>query len=186
MADTQTQNQGIKLPERLIGSVELSRVIRELKLLDDWMNQAAIRTPGQPMKIPKASQSLEDIAAMNNVSLLDPQQRVQLIELLQAFLVHAPRIHMSFAVEPTAKFTTEVIGWLRANVHPLVLLEIGLQPNLAAGCMVRTTNKYFDMSLRNRFKDNRHLLVEKIAAIVPAQPAPEPAPAVTPAQEVKA
>jgi hypothetical protein len=189
----QASQVGIKLPDRIIGSVDLSRVIRELKAIDDWLNQASLRTPGQAMKVPKTTQSLEDLAALNGVSLLEPAQRTQFIELLEAFREHAPRIHMSFAVEPTARFTTTVIAWLRQNIHPLIMMEIGLQPTLAAGTMVRTTNKLFDMSLRNRFRDNRHLLVQKIvevnagkveAPIAPtatpsatAAPAPEAAPA---------
>jgi F0F1-type ATP synthase delta subunit len=56
----------------------------------------------------------------------------------------------------------------------MVLVQIGLQPNLGAGCVVRTTNKYFDMSLRTKFFDSR----DKLRAVLKA-PAAEPAPAQT-------
>ena len=48
--------------------------------------------------------------------------------------------------------------WLRREIHPLVLMTVGLQPNIGAGCIVRTTNKYFDFSLRQDFANKRDLL----------------------------
>lgn len=153
----------IKLPERMIGSVDLSRTIRELKTIDDWLNQAALRGSGQAVSIPKTSTTLEEIASLNGVSLLDKSHRAQLIAVLDAFALHAPRIHMSFAVEPSGPFTRRMVVWMRTNVNPVMLLEIGLQPTLAAGCTVRTTNKLFDMSLRHRFTESRLQLVESIA-----------------------
>jgi hypothetical protein len=160
-SETNTQ---LKLPERIIGSVDLSRSIRELKAIDDWLNQAAIRGSGQAISMPKTSKSLEEIAALNGVSLLDKNHRTQLIAVLDAFSIHAPRIHMSFAVEPSGQFTQKMVIWMRQNINPVILLEIGLQPTLAAGCTVRTTNKLFDLSLRHRFTEKRLELVKSIAA----------------------
>lgn len=153
----------IKLPERLVSSVDLSRTIRELKAVDDWLNQAALRGSGQAISMPKTSTTLEEVATLNGVSLLDKAHREQLLTVLHAFSDHAPRIHMSFAVEPSAPFTRRMISWMRTSVNPVILLEIGLQPTLAAGCTIRTTNKLFDLSLRHRFTDSRPMLVESIA-----------------------
>lgn len=172
MAD-QTQEQ-IILPERLISSVDLSHLVRELAALDESLRQASLRQPGEPTKLARSGVTLEELARLNNVQLTDQSQRAQLLELLQAFQKHAPRIHMSLATEPSAKFTRKITIWLRANVHPLLLLEVGLQPNLAAGCIVRTNNKLFDMSLRHCFTENRGMLVQKIAEVSAEQPAEQP------------
>lgn len=163
MADQPVQQ--ITLPERLVSSVDLSRTIRELEALDESMRQAALRKPGEPTKLSRSSVTLEELARENGVQLTDATQREQLIGLLHGFMDHAPRIHMSVAAEPSAAFSHRVTIWLRQNIHPLTLLEIGLQPTLAAGCIIRTNNKLFDMSLRHRFKDNRGILYEKISAI---------------------
>jgi len=138
---TNNTNASISLPEQLVSSVDLSRIIRELEALDESLRQAELRKPGEPTKLSRSSVSLEELARINKVSLVDSKQRQQLILLLKGFLDHAPRIHMSLATEPSAGFTRKMILWLRANIHPVVLLEIGLQPTLAAGCIVRTTNK---------------------------------------------
>lgn len=159
-----TQDQ-IILPERLTSSVDLARLIRELSALDESLRQAKIRKPGAPTQLSRSSQTLEELARVNNVHLTDDVQRTQLLELLTAFQAHAPRVHMGLATEPTAAFTRKIVIWMRANIHPLVLLEVGLQPTIAAGCTIRTNNKFFDMSLRNHFANNRELLIQKITEI---------------------
>lgn len=170
----QEATSAIKLPKRLVTSVDLSRSLRELKNLDDSLNQAAIRAPGTSVSLPKTSATLEELATANNVSLLDKNQREQLVGVLSAFSVHAPRIHMSFAVEPSAQFLDKMITWLRANINPVLLLEVGLQPTLAAGCTVRTQNKIFDLSLRNRFIEQRQKLIESIEAVAAPAVAQQP------------
>jgi hypothetical protein len=49
-----------------------------------------------------------------------------------------------------------------------------LQPTLGAGCVVRTTNRQFDFSLRQDFARKRDLLLEKL---VPEAPQKSEAPA---------
>lgn len=175
MSNQDKKVPAIKLPERLVTSVEFARVYRELKVLDDWLHQANLRSGGQQVKAPKTSTTLEELAAINGVSLLDEKQRESMVQVLAVFMDTAPRIKMSFAVEPSAAFLKRMISWLRANISPVILLEVGLQPTLAAGCTVRTDNKVFDMSLRHRFTENRTLLVQSIAQVeAKAKPAPSP------------
>lgn len=160
----------LKLPDRLVTAVDLMRTIRELKMLDDWLNQAAIRSGGAQVAPPKTSSTLEEMSSLNGVSLLEPSHRNQLIKALESFALSVPKIHMAFAVEPSANFLSKMIVWLRTNIHPLIVMEVGLQPALTAGCSVRTSNKLFDMSLRSRFVDSRHFLAESIEEITANDP----------------
>jgi hypothetical protein len=155
----------IVLPDQLTSPVDLARTIRELEAVDESLHQATLRKPGQPTKLAKTSKTLEDLATLNNVTLTEGGNRVTLLTALKIYSQKAPKIHMSLATEPSANFERKVTVWLRKNVHPMALLEIGLMPTLAAGCIVRTNNKMFDMSLRHRFTENRHLLVEKISEV---------------------
>ncbi len=168
------KNTGFRLPERLITMVDLNRTLRELKYLDDWLKQASIRAGGTEVKAPKTSATLDAVASLNGISLLDENQRDQLINLLEGFSHSAPKIHMSFAVEPSAFFLNKVVVWLRANINPIILIEVGLQPALAAGCSVRTQNKLFDMSLKHRFVYSRQFLIKSIEEIVGNQPQSTP------------
>ena len=166
------KTNSLKLPDRLVTAVDLMRTIRELKMLDDWLNQAAIRSGGAQVTPPKTSSTLEELSSLNGVSLLESSHRDQLINALESFALSVPKIHMAFAVEPSANFLSKMIVWLRTNIHPLIVMEVGLQPALTAGCSVRTSNKLFDMSLRSRFVDSRHFLAESIEEIAKNDPEP--------------
>jgi len=74
---------------------------------------------------------------------------------------------MSFNADPSPLFSQRLVTWLRQEIHPQVLVQTGLQPSLGAGCTLRTTNQFFDFSLREHFKQNRQLLVQKIAGTEP-------------------
>ena len=84
------------------------------------------------------------------------------MDFLKKVQEEAPAIHMSFAADPSSGFTAKIVGWLRANIHPLTLLQIGLQPTIAAGCVVRTTNHVFDLSLRSKFAAQQQLLIDTL------------------------
>jgi F0F1-type ATP synthase delta subunit len=70
---------------------------------------------------------------------------------------------MSFASEASPKALDKIVAWLRSNIHPQTLLQVGLQPTIAAGCIVRTTNRVFDLSLRTHLREQEPYLTQLIA-----------------------
>lgn len=153
----------LKLPVLVFGIVEVRRLKRELEALEDFMKQSEIREPGKQPSIPRVSRLLDALAAENHLNLLQPQDRQRLKEFLVYVEHGSPRVHMSFATDPSSAFTAKIVSWLRASVSPDVLLEIGLQPNIAAGAILRTKNKIFDLSLRERFAESNQLLMQAFA-----------------------
>jgi hypothetical protein len=154
--------QSLVLPVGIVGRVDLGRLIREVEALDEFLRQASLREPGTSVKLPKTSRLMDEVIQVNKLNaLLEPDR-----ELLQQFLAvvrsKAPILHMSFSADPSPLFTQKLITWLRREIHPFVLLQVGMQPNIGAGCIVRTENQYFDFSLRQRFTDKRPLLAEKL------------------------
>jgi F0F1-type ATP synthase delta subunit len=107
---------------------------------------------------------LEAVANVNGLQLLQAEDRKELVAALEQLERSAPRIHVSFAIEATPAFTAKIVGWLRANIDPRVLLEVGLQPSIAAGCVLRTNNKVFDFSLRQHFAEAQGLLSASLTA----------------------
>ncbi|HSX33625.1 MAG TPA: hypothetical protein VLF91_04795 [Candidatus Saccharimonadales bacterium] len=163
----------LKLPALVFGAPEVRRLRREVELLDEFMRQSGLRAPGTQPKLPRLSRLCEAMAAENNMNLLLPEHRTAMTTLLTSIETGAPRVHMSFAADPSSAFTSRMVAWLRQNVHPFTLLDIGLQPSIAAGCIVRTTNKQFDFSLRERFTGSVPLLMQAFeAAVAEATPAP--------------
>ncbi|HSW74955.1 MAG TPA: hypothetical protein VLG16_03735 [Candidatus Saccharimonadales bacterium] len=147
----------LHLPILVFGAVEVRRLQRELEALESSLQQEDIRkvkTSHQAV-LPRVSRLLDALASENNCSLLKQPERQLLQNFLAQILASAPGIHMSFASDPSAAFMAKIVAWLRSNVHPNALLQIGLQPSIAAGCIVRTSNKVFDLSLRQHFETQK-------------------------------
>jgi F0F1-type ATP synthase delta subunit len=171
----------------IFGMPEIRRLKRELEALDDYMREAAIREAGKQPSLPRLSRLCEGLAMDNHLNLLQDDHRKSLRAFLLSIEQDAPTIHISFAADPSSAFTAKIVTWLRTSIHPYALLQVGLQPTIAAGCVVRTTNKVFDFSLRERFKQTEQKLIDAfeaeaaVQAKVVAAEQPAPAAMATPA-----
>ncbi len=156
------ENQEVKLPVSAITILDLGKLERELNAIDDFAIQSSVRSPGQQPKLPKISRSLEELARLNGVNLLVEADRNRLAKMLTDLRENAPIVHMSFADDPPSSFLVRMITWFRSEIHPQIFLQIGLQPDIAAGCIIRTANKQFDFTLRKYFDAHRQLLIDKL------------------------
>jgi hypothetical protein len=132
---------------------DLRRTRRELETLDDFLHESSLRQGGKEVKLPTLSRTLEDLAADSGLNLLKKTDRERLIKFITLLIQKAPVLHMTFASEPSAKAMAKLMSWLRENIHPQVVVSIGIQPSIAAGCIVRTANRQFDFSLRQSLDD---------------------------------
>jgi hypothetical protein len=153
---------GVSLPLSIVGPVDLGRLLRELDAVDSQLMEQAIMHAD--IVVPKLSKLLSDLTQLNKADLANDTHRATLRQALADCRLHAPMIHMSFSADPSVIFIERIMAWLRGNISPVVLLTIGLQPNLGAGCLIRTTNRQFDFSLRANFSQNRALLMSKLKA----------------------
>lgn len=155
----------LQLPTLVFGIVEVRRLQRELEALENYLQQENIRQTATKIAapLPRVSRLLDALASENNCNLLKQPERKMLATFLQQLTTSAPTVHMSFASDPSAAFTAKIVAWLRVNIHPTMLLQIGLQPAIAAGCIVRTNNKVFDLSLRKHFDEQRALFTDTLA-----------------------
>lgn len=155
----------LQLPLSVISPVDVGRLTREVEALEDFFRQAKARAPGSPTNLPRLSHMLDELVEHNKLNLLQAEQRQQVLTWLQAVKAQAPTLHVSFGADPSPLFLQKFTQYLRDHIHPLVLLRVGLQPNLGAGCVVRTTNKYFDFSLRERLLNERPRLLELLRKV---------------------
>lgn len=152
----------LKLPLNVISQVDVARLLRELGGLNDFFIGAASRKPGTATLPTRSSRGLEQIAADNGFNLFEEKHRSELVSRLNDVLGKAPLMHISFAAEPSPQALERILAWLRQNIHPQALLQVGLQPTIAAGCVLRTGNKVFDMSMRNHLKKQEPYMVQLI------------------------
>ncbi|HET8992054.1 MAG TPA: hypothetical protein VFN31_03420 [Candidatus Saccharimonadales bacterium] len=153
----------IKLPLSLVSQGDLRRVKRELDDVSDTLMQMEIREGGEKQpKLPKISRQLDDLLEDNNINLLVKEEREALAHALNSLVNKAPVLHMSFSAEPSTKFLDKLLAYIRESIHPYALVTVGLAPSIGAGCMVRTTNKYFDLSLKQTLVGHRAELIKQL------------------------
>jgi F0F1-type ATP synthase delta subunit len=158
------------LPLGATSRVDVGRLLREAENLDEFMRQAAVREPGQALQLPKTSKLLDETLQLNKLNALQDHDRKRMIAFLIAVKEKAPMLHVSFNGDPSPLFVQKLMTYLRREIHPLVLVQLGLQPAIGAGCVVRTTNKYFDFSLREHFKQHRDVLIRKLTGTPDSAP----------------
>lgn len=145
------------LPLGLVGPADVNRLVRECLTLSELLDAA--RRPAPPIASESALGQLLRQYRLSPASARDLEQVARRLDVLRQ---KAPLIHIAFGAEPSARFINSLLTWLRQELHPQLLLQIGLQPNMGAGCVVHTTNRYFDFSLRQRFDDRRAQLIAMI------------------------
>jgi len=159
---TAAPKTALSLPLSLVTLIDLSRLQRELEAINIFLDQSVAREPGTQPTMPRTTRNMEKMCQQNQLNLLVAADRARLAVFLKGVRDKAPRIHISFAADPSSAFIQKIVSWFRINIHPLTILQVGLQPTIAAGCVIRSTNKYFDLSLRKHFDKQRGMLTESV------------------------
>ncbi len=167
-------NTTLHLPLQVTSPVDVGRLLRELESIDSLLSQAALRKE-VTTKLPKTTGLMDQTIMLNKIDLSDSSQRKVLADYLKAVKSKAPVLHMSFSADPSTAFIEKLLTWLRKELDVNVLVTVGLQPTIGAGCIVRSTNKYFDFSLRQDFASKRGLLLDKMEMILGASNPTSPA-----------
>lgn len=162
-----TARRGLQLPSAIIGANEIRRLQRELETIEDTLHQATLRSghdagPSAAAQVPAISRLLQNLVDVNKLTISQAGDRQKIRLFFDELLDKAPVITLGFAIDPSAVFVDKLVEWLRQNIHAQVLVRVGLQPDIAAGCILRTASKQYDLSLRQHFKDSRPLLVAKL------------------------
>ncbi len=146
-----------------VGTIgDLGKIQRELESLDDFLQQSEIRSPGSNVTMPKTSNIFEELVSMNGLNMLKAEDRKSLRDFLENLRDKAPVVHMSFSATPSPQFVQKLTTWIRKNLHNFAFLQIGMNPSIGVGCVVRTTNKVFDFSLSQKLKEQESFLNEQI------------------------
>ena len=159
----------ISVPLSIQTPADVSRLLQELEVVENtFIKHKAASIKQNPIAV---SAALQAVAQASKLSLAHRNDRKSLEELLTRWHDRAPRMHISFNAEPDQPFLEKLLFWLRKEINPEVFITIGLRPAIGAGCTVRTTNRYFDLSLRQTFIAKRGLLLEQISSkTVPEAP----------------
>lgn len=148
------------LPVSLTGHSDLSRLGRAVEILESNLQAQRVRNAG--IQLPPVSQALGDFAEQNKLDLADADTLDHLKKQLRHIKEHAPVMHMTFASEVDTDTLQKLVMWLRTEVHPHALLDVGLQPSLVGGVYLRTPNKVHDFSVKALLKNKRDIIFEEL------------------------
>lgn len=154
----------LKLPPSIVDRTDINRILRDLDEREAQFIAAAAKS--QVLTTQSSNQKLSDLAGLNSIDLADRDACQKLKAVLEQMAAKLPEIHLSLANEAPQEIIESLTTWFRTNIHPGILVKIGLQPSLAAGCVVRTPNKIFDMSLRAQIRQQQTYLEELIRGAV--------------------
>ncbi len=162
-SDDAISSEKMALPLSIISPIDIARVSRELEAYSEYYHQLELRkNKHSDIKQPKISQLLDNLIELNMLDLTDQNDRDNLRSFIEDIKTSAPVIHASFSVDPSVSFLEKIISYLRKEINQRLLLTIGLQPNIGAGLLLRTQNKYFDFSLKDRLFDASNDLIKLI------------------------
>jgi hypothetical protein len=150
------------LPVEIVSKSDMVRLKHELTDLDEVLHQSGLRKGGEATSLPKIHPLVEEFASATGSNLLHKEDRLKLLKLVDSIMASAPVIHISFATTPSPAFLNKLVKWFRTEINATTLLQIGLQPSIAAGCIVRTPNKQFDLSLRKFLINKQSLLANAV------------------------
>lgn len=153
------------LPSSVTGRSEISRLLLEIEAVDYDFEAQAIRNPDAALIMPAISRRLQELTTVNNVSVEDTKHRKHLIELLRTAKDKAPTLHIAFASEPDPAILSQLVSWIRQNLHPVALVTVGVQPALVGGCIIRTPDHIYDFSFRNHLRSAQPMLMERLKAL---------------------
>lgn len=157
-----SQEAHLALSPSLVSPSDVSHLIRELEKLEASLLQLKAREMSTKIELPTSTAHMQEMVEHNKLNLQHANDRQALMAFLVSIKKQAPLLHISFSTEPTPAFLAQLTAWLRHEINPTVLFTVGLQPAIGAGCMVRTTNKFFDLSLRQTFIQKRPLLLAQL------------------------
>lgn len=174
--------KNFRLPSSVYSPSLVSGLLRELDRLDNSVLQQLATKKGEHSI--KLSPLMMSVVETNKVDIDSQTNREDLKKFLNSVKLTSPVVHISFASDPSASFMQKLTEWFRTQVNPNVLITVGLQPTIGAGCVIRTTNKQFDLSLGEEFTKQREQLISRFSlsvqetgapAFIPVQAAPKEA-----------
>jgi F0F1-type ATP synthase delta subunit len=153
----------MSLPISVVSLSDVRRLLRELEDIESQVESMKIRKSAKKTPL-VVSHTLEAIVFANDLNLESEAGRLNIKQFLNELERKSSIVHVSFATEPTAEIVEKITTWFRANAGPYTLVQSGVQPEITAGCVVRTRNRLFDFSLRKGLNEKKQVLSDLLEA----------------------
>lgn len=156
-----------QLPLSVLSRRDVSHLAGELEQIDNEVTTARVRAKTGVNQVPQVtlSQPLIDFLMLNQFEIKTERARAELIKHLHILKENVPVMHLTFATTADQESIRELTAWLRSEIHPQSVIEVGLQPSLIAGVCVRTPNRVHDFSMRAVLQSGRAVIKKDLEAL---------------------
>ena len=161
----------LRLPDDILRRADIARLVREAESIENNTVSANVRT-----KVTEAtkrrspvSDQLADFLDINQIEVRTARQRSKLVSDLRKLKDNAPVVHLTFASAADIESIKKLVVWLRTQVHPQVIVHIGLQPDIIGGVYIRTTNRVHDLTIRAKLSESRGVIKKQLEELCGAR-----------------
>ena len=153
----------LKLPPELVGPRDLIALEREIERLADNRLQARVasREGGTARQLNQPGPLLNALLQLNGLTA-EEQTLAKVGAALASIKSSAPHVRLSLASEPSVEVLAKIVAWFRTQIDPTILLEVGVQPTIGAGTVLRTPKHQYDWSIRRLLSDKPKVWTEVI------------------------
>lgn len=151
----------LKLPDSIGGKRDLILAMRQVEqILNDRLQDEVRERFGAKRVGTKAGQrAYEDLLEVNKLKD-DTETLKKLMQALEGLKQHSPKIRIAFAQEPDQDLYKQIVAWFRHEINPGLLVQVGVQPNIGGGFVLRTNARRYDMSLKTKILNSTPKFLE--------------------------
>jgi F0F1-type ATP synthase delta subunit len=141
----------LKLPNTIGGKRDLILATRQVEqvLNDRLQDEVRERFGAQKIGTKAGQKMLQELLDINRLKD-DTQTLKNLLQQLEGFRQYAPQVRIAFSQEPDQDMYQKIVGWFRAQIHPSVLVQVGVQPTIGGGFILHTPVRRYDMTLKTK------------------------------------
>ena len=150
----------LELPPEITTPTELKTVRLELAdYIGNQQHRAALTKVGtKPARSKPVSAELAAVLKAWSA----PADLDDLAGQLDQLIAHASTITLSLPAQASIEFRQRLIGWLRTEIKPNLLVNLTVNPEIGGGVIIRTTNHVYDLSFKSRLLASRKLIPELV------------------------
>lgn len=148
----------LSLPATVASSQDLAAIVADVHVYAKWASRELIKqrvsgksTGKQPEISPEAS---DVIRTWSGGKPLTQASIDSLLKALDAHRKSAPSITVTLAAIPSGELKAKLVGWIRKELEPDMLVNFRLNRNILGGMVVAYGSHVFDWSFRRKLLDS--------------------------------
>jgi hypothetical protein len=155
-----------ELPATIYSPELLESVIYEINEYLDWYRENKVHqqvgapAAAEPDHSTETAQTIEAWAEGKSLTLTRIQELVEHLEKLKL-----PVVHVTLAALPNHTQRQQLVEWFRLNAGTRVLLSFVGDRDIGGGVVIRTPNRVFDYSWKQRLLEGRAKLGEVVRRV---------------------